>query len=473
MGFQPSNLTDYATPKASFSDSLYSNGTISSKTWSYTAGAHYRLKSVFGQVIFGGYDLSRFVPNDMSFTMTGDNLRDIVLTIRSITSTTSSGSTQLMSAPESAFIDSTVTDLWLPAIVCGEFEQAFGIEADGTGRYLMNSTTHSFLQNLNPNITITLANEKSGGDTIDIVLPYQSFDVNVSAPLYPNGTHYYFPIRQGENDSMYTLGRVFLQEAYVTVNYNDRTFNVSQALFLDGTESQIVAIPSSLPNTTSTDSGNGVSATGISGTTQQSSDRLSGSAIAGVVVSVIIVFLLLGVLLFLCLRRRRRSSLAGGHPPRRSRSPVHEIDTSKRNDPMSSAYGATASAFGRSERDERHLGDSQDAYSKVEIDGNPIMHPQELEADVPMARTDKINNSSSDTTQISSLSNSPNQGISTIKASGTGQSNVSDRCHIEDDELEEYLVSPDSPRQGRTLDGDTARSTNGAPLVTVTPSSPT
>jgi hypothetical protein len=79
LGFQPTNFSDYVNPQVSFSDTLVSNDSISSMSWSYTAGAYYRLKGIFGSLIFGGYDASRFTPNDLVFTMTGGNLRDIVL----------------------------------------------------------------------------------------------------------------------------------------------------------------------------------------------------------------------------------------------------------------------------------------------------------------------------------------------------------------------------------------------------------
>ena len=116
-------------------------------------------------------DASRFTPNDVIFTITNDNFQDIMLYIRSITSTTASGNTTLMSTPEKAFIDSTVVDFWL----------------------LVS--------------TFTSADQKTGGHTIDIVLPYASFDLNLSAPFV--NTTMNFPLRQGQNDSIYTLGRAF------------------------------------------------------------------------------------------------------------------------------------------------------------------------------------------------------------------------------------------------------------------------
>jgi len=58
---------------------------MASHSWSYTAGVYYRLKSVFGSLNFEGLDKTRLTEDDVIFTMTGDNLMDIAVTIRGIT----------------------------------------------------------------------------------------------------------------------------------------------------------------------------------------------------------------------------------------------------------------------------------------------------------------------------------------------------------------------------------------------------
>lgn len=88
-----------------------------------------------------------------------------------------------------------------------------GLQLDNaTGRYLVNDTTHARLKELNPIITFKLGNQTYGGETLNIVLPYATFDLQVGYPIYPNATNY-FPLRRAMNDTQYTIGRAFLQEA--------------------------------------------------------------------------------------------------------------------------------------------------------------------------------------------------------------------------------------------------------------------
>lgn len=455
MGFQPTNFSGYAYSEPSFTARLFSDGTISSKTWSYTAGAFYRLKGVFGSMIFGGYDASRFVPNDVRFTMSGDVTRDIVLSVRQITSSTSSGNTTLMSTPILAFIDSAVPELWLPVDACQAFEKAFGIELDPTySIYLLNDSTHDRLTTLNPNITLTLGDQTSGGNTVDITLPYAAFDHNITAPLY-NGTSWWFPLMQESDSTAYTLGRTFLQEAYVTANYHTNTFNVSQATFNDPSVSaQVIAIPSVVTTATNSSSsgGGGGGGNDTPGTGSTGSKKLGGGTIAGIVIAAlavvaiaasIIACFLLGLL---CFPSRRKDQ----NKPSGSNSPVHEIDTGKRIDPDASAYASQASNF---------TSEVQGQDAKVEIQGNPIMHPQELEAEVPIppgyTHGDRVSGPSdssrvTEDSNVSSLSPITEQKTPMAELGaqerglGYGVTGLG-RRGVHDGDGDEHIVSPNSP----------------------------
>lgn len=128
---------------------------------------------------------------------------------------TYSGTTKasLLTSPTYAFIESTDSNFWLPEVACKEFENAFGLSLDNnTGLYLINSTQYALLNAANPQVTFTLANSLTGGNTASIVLPFNAFALSASYPFVPDDT-YYFPLRKSTNDSQNTLGRAFLQEA--------------------------------------------------------------------------------------------------------------------------------------------------------------------------------------------------------------------------------------------------------------------
>jgi hypothetical protein len=170
------------------------------------------LKSVFGQLIFGGYDAARIQPNDASFDLAQDQDRDIVVAVQQIIFTGSS-QTNLLSTPIFAFIDSTDPLLWLPESACTAFEKAFSLKLDpATNRYLLNESQHIALKEADSSVAFYLSNSLTGGETVRIDLPYSAFDLKVDYPIVENPT-YYFPLRRASNESQYTLGRTFLQEA--------------------------------------------------------------------------------------------------------------------------------------------------------------------------------------------------------------------------------------------------------------------
>lgn len=179
------------------------------------------LKQALGSLILGGYDSSRFVPSNLSFDLAPETSRDLVVGIQSITADSAFGSTHstgLLPSPILSFIDSTVPQIWLPLDACEAFEKAFGLRWDSkTELYLVNETLHNALLAHNASITFqirTIRAESTSDQTVNITLPYASFDLEVSSPIVESSSSY-FPIRRAANQSQYTLGRTFLQEAYV------------------------------------------------------------------------------------------------------------------------------------------------------------------------------------------------------------------------------------------------------------------
>lgn len=234
--------------------------------------------------------------------MAPDISRDLVVGLQSISSTATNGSTiSLLPTPILTFIDSTFPFIYLPLESCEAFESAFDLTWNATALlYPVNDTLHQSLTARNPNVTFQIGDATTGGPTVDIVLPYASFDLLASYPMVLNATRY-FPLQRATNESQYTLGRAFLQEAYVfdrmtplkplgadqcnlrylITNYENSTFSVSQARFEDGLQEHIIAIPSA--NST---------------TTTKSHSHLSHNSIIGLSIGLTALLILIVVLVY-------------------------------------------------------------------------------------------------------------------------------------------------------------------------------
>ncbi|KAI9669779.1 MAG: hypothetical protein M1829_005034 [Trizodia sp. TS-e1964] len=296
IGPKSINFTSYEDQQPSFLTTLKTKNLIPSLSWSYTAGARYRGSSGFlSNLIFGGMDKSLFVPNNMTFGFAADNSRDLVVAVQKIvaTGTSPTGSEltfNLLPDAIYSFVDSTIPYIWLPIEACKAFENALGIVWDETSQlYLLNETTHDSLVSRNFVFTFSLAND-TVGKPISIALPYASFDLQANPPLVQN-TSRYFPLKRAANQTQYTLGRAFLQEAYLTVDYERSNFSLSQTVFSGG-QSQVVAIPSVAS----------VNNTGIN-TTIPIRSSLSTATIAGVAISVVSFFAIIALTTWICFRR--------------------------------------------------------------------------------------------------------------------------------------------------------------------------
>lgn len=244
----------------------------------------------------GGYDSAKFQPNEVEFDFAMDPTRQLVTQLQGVTYSDGKEEKKMLKEGILALVDSTVPYIWLPQSACEAFEDAFGISWDPIRNlYLVKDDTHEDLVKTNPSLTFSLA---TGGQSVNITFPYAAFDLNASYPVVKNESRY-FPLQRAPNDRSYTLGRTFLQEAYIITNYETSTFSLSQALF-DGAPSHIVPITSNV---------NGSSEAGATGGATKSKGKSGGlatGAIAGIVVAVIILAIIAAVGAFLWRRRRKQ-----------------------------------------------------------------------------------------------------------------------------------------------------------------------
>jgi hypothetical protein len=210
-------------------------------------------------------------------------------------------------------IDSTVTQIWLPIEACRIFEATFGLVFDDTtGYYFLDGKQHANLLSRKPSITFTLGQGNEAGKTVNITFPYAAFDLNISYPAVPDNM-FYFPLRQAANETQFTLGRVFLQEAYLTVDYGRSNFSISQRNWDIEQKSRIVSImppsngsisdvPDSALKPAEKDAGK------LGATPALSKGARAGIGIAAAVVIVLVVAV--GIYLYLRRWKRQRTNIS-------------------------------------------------------------------------------------------------------------------------------------------------------------------
>lgn len=210
----PVNFSQPNDSRPSLITNLKNHSYIPSLSYGYTAGASYR-DNATASLTLGGYDTSKFTPNDVSFNLAKDPIRKLVVALETITfSDSDSTDSPLLTDGILTLVDSTVPSIWLPLTACNAFQSAFGLtyEPLPSDLYTVNSTQHEHLMKQNASITFTLAQTIGSPTSVNITLPYSSFDLEVDKPLVPKKKRY-FPLKRAADDTQYTLGRTFLQES--------------------------------------------------------------------------------------------------------------------------------------------------------------------------------------------------------------------------------------------------------------------
>lgn len=211
------------------------------------------LKSVPASLTLGGYDTQRFEPHDRSFKLDPNQNPVVALNEISVqaaplpSSNVSTGwadsSKALLGPSDSAdlyTIDSSTPYLWFPGEICEQFEKALGLVYDeGLNLYGFGNNTiqHQILNDWNLTFKFAIADSPGSSDAVSLLLPYNAFDLQLSYPFPDlNATERsapinYFPLRKAANSTQYTIGRAFLQETYLIVDYERNNFSMHQAVF--------------------------------------------------------------------------------------------------------------------------------------------------------------------------------------------------------------------------------------------------
>ena len=195
--------------------------------------------------------------------------------VQSITAKLRGGSITVLNPGVLAVLDTAVPELWLPHNVCDQIASVLNLTYhNDTERYILTDAAHNALQSLNRSLGFRIGRDIHVDPVTTINIPYKAFDLQASYLIF-NTTTRYFPLRKTTNKTGYALGRVFLQEAYLVVDWERDQFELSQAVFSDPMpEPEIITIQPYNNATTSI---------------QQNSTKMSSGTIAGVVLGALLL----------------------------------------------------------------------------------------------------------------------------------------------------------------------------------------
>jgi hypothetical protein len=201
----------------------------------------------FGSLTFGGYDESRRIGKEASFPMYPDIETPLMVTLNSLfINNTVDASSNLLNRAEFTMsppldkagpipirIDSSRPFIYLPAWTCDSIAKILNLTYDKEAEYYFlpeGVPSNLIAANMSMTFVINGIGDSTKDSAIMISLPYEGLVQTLSYPLsIPD--RQYIPIRRATNPGQYVLGRTFLQEAYLTTDYERHTFSLHQAAF--------------------------------------------------------------------------------------------------------------------------------------------------------------------------------------------------------------------------------------------------
>ena len=225
-------------------------------------------------------------------------------------------------------IEATIPYLYLPGSTCDAIAAQLPVTFHSDyGLYFWNTTDPKYTRIVTSPayLSFTFRLNQSNSQNMTIKVPFGLLNLTLQAPLINTPTQY-FPCRPLTDSGSYTLGRAFLQAAFVGVNWQT---DLNGAWFLaqapgPNTPSTPVVTSIGFSDTSLTSSSNlwidswkgswtvldeGSSATGGSTPGNQAGSKsksLSSGAIAGIVIGVVILVAAVGALAYFCFWRRNR-----------------------------------------------------------------------------------------------------------------------------------------------------------------------
>ncbi|KAK9419874.1 hypothetical protein SUNI508_06880 [Seiridium unicorne] len=197
-----------------------------------------------GSLYFGGYDQNRIVGEVLTLGGTGDISNELTLNDISIqvidgsspfdfgdsqTGLLAEGNSSLSSAGLKTRIDGCSPYLSLPSSTCEAITAHLPVTLnEDLGLYLWNTDDAKYSQIVNSASALNFTFiGSSNTDIVSIAVPFRHLNLTLDAPLVSSKTQY-FPCYTGHS-GQYTLGRAFLQDAFVAAQWGTKTWFLAQA----------------------------------------------------------------------------------------------------------------------------------------------------------------------------------------------------------------------------------------------------
>ncbi|KAI0882932.1 acid protease [Annulohypoxylon maeteangense] len=194
-----------------------------------------------GSFYFGGYDQNRIVGDVLSYQddYTKDiTLKDITIKVvdgsspwqfESLGGLLSSGNSSITSGGLQVSVDGCSPYLSLPKSTCDAIAKNLPVTYnEGLGLYYWNTNEPKYTQIVNSASVLEFVFiADSNTKNVSISVPFRHLNLTLTAPLVDQPTQY-FPCYTGHSKG-YTLGRAFLQDAFVGANWGTKSWWLAQA----------------------------------------------------------------------------------------------------------------------------------------------------------------------------------------------------------------------------------------------------
>ncbi|XXG98608.1 hypothetical protein Hte_004933 [Hypoxylon texense] len=194
-----------------------------------------------GSFYFGGYDQNRIVGEVLTFEddyTKAITLKDISIKVmdgsspweyESLGGLLASGNSSINSGGVQVSVDGCSPYLSLPKSTCDAIAKELPVTYnEDLGLYLWNTNDSKYTQIVSsPSVLDFVFIGDSNTQNVSISVPFRHLNLTLTAPLVDKPTQY-FPCYTGPANA-YTLGRAFLQDAFVGANWGSKSWWLAQA----------------------------------------------------------------------------------------------------------------------------------------------------------------------------------------------------------------------------------------------------